>query len=427
MKEYEVDIRKLANLSIYQLREVGAKVGVRNPTTLRSAELRKCICDVVTGKVKPYLKSKSGRPHKEIISDADWDALVGFDNSFEFGGRDDMLSLYSTSSCLYPDDENEIYTGYVMQIHGEFIMAVGTPGQIKLNRYARINRNTANYRLLRIGDIITATLSTIDKVTTDPYVTEIKSINGYTDFDAIAKGLPRASHTEVRQSEQKMLALKNQQFLFKYPQLQFLNNDYPVKLGQRALFLGEDKMAGQDFLANSIAKDASREYHIIHFSCNKMPEDKIQSYDTNVEYFFSTFDVTPRDLVFTFEIAVERAKKLSQHMHTVIIIDDIYDVMNAYVSLFESKRPDDKDIPYTSIWQQLKSLFASTGIYANGSLSLFAFCSTPRETVFADYVHMLDSLANSHFVLDKAAFVSGKEDYLVHDRCYINTPKRSIV
>lgn len=426
MKEYEVDVRKLNNLSIYQLREVGAKVGVRNPTSLRSEELRKSICAVVTGKVKPYLKAKSGRPHKEIISDADWDTIVGFDNSYELGNRDDMLSLYSTSSCVYPASAEEIFTGFVMQIYGELIIAVGQAEQVRLNRYARINRDTEHYTLLRPGDIITATLSPLDKITTDPYVTAIVSINGETDFDKVERELDNAAAQALPGADQ-ILAIQNRQLEFRYPQLKFLNNDYPVKLGQRALFVGEDKCSGQDFLANSLAKDLSKDYHIIHFSCSKMPEDKIHSYGENVEYFFSSFDITCRDLVFAFEVALERAKNLSTKMHTVMIIDDIYDIMQAYITLIESKKPiETTDIPYNEVLQQIKVLFASTGIKGQGSLTLFGFSSVPKEAKYAEFLHSLDSIANAHFVLDREAFVAGKDEYLDRTHCRVNSPKRTI-
>lgn len=417
MREYDVDIRKLNNLSIYQLREVGAKVGVRNPTAMRSDELRESICDVVTGKIKPYLKTKSGRPHKEVISDAEWDDLVGFNNSYKFCNRDDMLSLYSTSSNIYPSDPSQIYEGYVMQIQGELIFAVGTAEQIRLNKYARINRDLPNYRLLQQGDRIAATLSPTKGAGSDPFATEIKSINGVSDFDELLttnkQDTPQSQNTAP-------------EFSYKYPQLKFLNNEFPVRAGQRALFIGEDKMSGQDFLANSLAKDLSRDYHIVYFSCNKMPEDKM-SFNGNVEYFFSTFDINPRNLVFTFEVAFERARNLCQKKNTIFIVDDLNDIMSAYISLFENDKEFSIDEHYSEILQQLKVMYASSGINNCGSLTLFTFSSVPQDSRLANYLHDLDSLVNCHFILDKVAFLDGADEFLVKNECRIAKQKRTLV
>ena len=418
MREYDVDIRKLNNLSIYQLREVGAKVGVRNPTAMRSDKLRESICDVVTGKTKPYLKAKSGRPHREVISDAEWDDLVGFNNSYKFCNRDDMLSLYSTSSNIYPNDPDQIYQGFVMQIQGELIFAVGTAEQIRLYKYARINRDLPSYCYLQQGDKITATLSPTKEANSDPFVTEIKSINGITQFDELTA---TADNQNAPQSQNII-----PEFCYKYPQLKFLNDEFPVRAGQRALFIGEDKMSGQDFLANSLAKDLSRDYQIVYFSCNKMPEDKM-SFNSNVDYFFSTFDINPRNLVFTFEVAFERAKNLCQKANTIFIVDDLNDIMSAYISLFENNKDFDIDEHYDEILQQLKVMYASSGITNSGSLTLFTFSSIPKDQRSANYLHDLDSLANCHFVLDKTAFLDGADEFLVKNECRIAKQKRTLV
>lgn len=417
MREYDVDIRKLNNLSIYQLREVGAKVGVRNPTAMRSDELKDCIRDVVTGKTKPYLKAKSGRPHREVISDAEWDDIVGFNNSYEFCSRDDMLSLCSTSSNIYPNDSTQVYQGYVMQIQGNLIFSIGLAEQVRLNRYAIIPKNNSMYKLLKQGDLITATLATTDNELAYPNVAEIKSINGRTKFNKTAK-----SSSSTRQIDKNELP----QFAYKYPQLNFLNSELPVKIGQRALFIGEDNTSGQDFLANSLAKDLSQNYSVVYLSCNKMPEDKM-TFNDNVDYFFSTFDISPRNLVFSFEVAFERAKNLSNRGHTIFIVDNITDIMSAYLNLFRASKQLDTAGNLDEILQQLKIMFASSGINNNGSLTLFTFASVPSETHLADYMHQLDSLANCHYVLDKSAFLDGADEFLVKNECKINKPRRILV
>ena len=52
-EKFNVDINKLSSLNIYQLREVGSKIGVKNPTGMKTEELRNAIKMVVSGQVEP--------------------------------------------------------------------------------------------------------------------------------------------------------------------------------------------------------------------------------------------------------------------------------------------------------------------------------------------------------------------------------------
>lgn len=61
-----MNYNKLDQLSIYELRNYARSVGVYNPTVLKKNDLIQAIIDVETGKVKPHIKPKQGRPPKEI-------------------------------------------------------------------------------------------------------------------------------------------------------------------------------------------------------------------------------------------------------------------------------------------------------------------------------------------------------------------------
>lgn len=419
MSEHDVDIRKLNNLSIYQLREVGAKVGVRNPTTLRSAELRQNIRDVVMGKIKPYLKNKRGRPHKEIISAEEWDELVGFGNSFELCNSNNMLSLYATNSSVYPHDPNQIYEGYVLQIKGELILAIGSADSLRINKYARIERNVPNCSILRQGDKITATLYPTDDDCIAPSVSEIKSINGITDFAEITN--PNQPTPIIDENSNKT---KPQSFHFVYPQLEFLNEEYPISYGQRVMFVGCDKLCGQDFLANTLAKNLSQNYKVVYLSCNKMPEAKM-TFNNSVDYFFSTFDITPRNISFNFEIAFARAQNLSKKYDTILIIDDLSDVMQSYIKVFADKN-DDSQTDYDDILHQIKTMFANSGINSNGSLTIFTFASIQDNQQISDYIHKLDEILNCRFVLNQEAFLNDSNDFIAREESWVAKPKRTI-
>lgn len=410
MKEYEVDVRKLVNLSIYQLRDVGAKVGVRNPTAMRSKELRDAICAVVTGKVEPYLKAKSGRPHKDVISDDDWDELVGFNSSFGFSNSNNMLSLYSSMSSVHPSKMQGEYMGYVMEMNNELCVIIGEPEDIRLDRYARITDETNNFAFIKTGDKITCTIEPGEDKQLSPIVKDIKTING-----APAESL----RTQQEPAEN---VANDEEFNFKYPQLQFLVDKFPIKKGQRALFMGE-RGSGQEFLANSIAKDLSKDYQVVYFSGNKNPEYRMQ-FNNNVEYFFSAFDVLPKNLIFAFEVALLRAKRLSRDYNVVLLVDDVSDMVAFYLDLFKQKNNTadiDKDI-----LQQFKSLYAASKFNSTSSLTIISFASTPEDEEVAEYLTKLDTMVNCHYMLDKQAFVNGKMEFLDENSCHIDMAYRRV-
>ena len=99
-EKYNVDINKLSSLNLYQLREVGSKIGVKNPTAMKTEELRNAIKMVVKGQIEPYEKIKSGRPHRrEIIPDEDWNKVVGYDSSicYTFGYSHSIFGTFCST------------------------------------------------------------------------------------------------------------------------------------------------------------------------------------------------------------------------------------------------------------------------------------------------------------------------------------------
>ena len=434
MKEYDVDTRKLDKLTIYQLRDVGAKVGVRNPTTMRSAELREAICDIVSGKNAPYRKTKSGRPHKDIIKDEEWDDLVGFNSSFEFSSTNDMLSLYSSISNVHPAMQEKVYSGYVMLAQNELMVAIGNPDDIKIDKFAKITTETSNFSIVKPGDKVTCTIKMNDIKQDSPTVTEILLINNQPPFvepledevdDEVFGTEDNTANDYGSNIEKKEATLnENGTFPFKYPQLQFLRDKYPMQLGQRALFVGLPQ-SGQEFLANSIAKDLSLQgYKVVYFSGGKNPEDRI-NFNENVEYFFSTFDILPKNLIFNFEVAFARAKNLSKQHHVIFVLDDITDLIKYYDMLIRQKSNIQNIDVQQEIIHQFKTIFATSVREKYNSLSIFAFGSTP-EAQFSMYYPEIERLINCRFALNHQDFVDGKTTFLDETACYVSPPTRSI-
>ncbi len=411
MKEYSVDLKKLERLTIYQLRDVGAKIGVKNPTALRADELRKAITDVVTGKTQPYKKNKSGRPHKTIIPDEQWDEIIGYNDKLQMFNSTDVLSLYSNASSIEKHNAEQELTGYVVKLNGELVFTVGEADEITLEKYAKITTNTQHYTLLKAGDIITCTIQ-YEEFSHIPFVSKIYTIN---------EEKPSQVNTDL--SKNALYNIDSPKFKFTLPQLEFLNDKLPIKLGQR-IFINGERDSGQTYLANSFAKDLSKDYKVIYFAGSKLPEERIEL--ENVEYFFSTFDISPRNLIFNYEVAFARAKNLANtNQNVVLIIDDLTTIMENYVQIFKQKYPTSEKEHYIDILQQLKVLLASSKLTTDSSLTLICLARDADLPILNDYIQQLDKLCNTHIVLDKTAFYDNKQEFYIEEKTYNNMERRS--
>ena len=387
--KYRVDIEKLRTLNLYQLREVGSKIGVRNPTALKAERLRQAIVDVVTGKVEPYLKIKSGRPHKkEIIPDSEWNKLVGFEAFSKTTG-----ALYSTEGSKLKEVRENIYTGFVKYI-GDTLYFFPTSSQsLDINVYAIIEENTLHFENLRNGDKIKCGIDFQERT---PRVLEIYEINDCP---------PTLTRQDFAQME---ISPISNTIEFTLPQLKFINKVCPFKIGQRLMIVGENG-AGQTYLCNSIAKDLDERYKVVYFSVCKRPEEKILL--KNCEYFFTTFDTLPADINFYFEIILDRIKRICElGNNVVLIIDDITTLMTNLRDLLSDRCPaksyDDE------ILQQLKRLFAYSRNTNNGSLSIICSGYTNcTDEKLRDYLDILDKLCNCHIKLIRQNYIQGKPEF----------------
>lgn len=407
MQNYSVDINKLDKLSVFQLREVGAKVGVKNPTTLRTEELRKAIIDVVTGKVQPYKKAKSGRPHKSVIPDEDWEKIVGVEENFDLFCINDNLPLYSYYGSVNKRMEEQVLTGYTIEMYGEFLCTIGNADEVKLDKCAKITPDTQFYGLLHVGDKITYNVKIAD---TDklPIVTKILTINDCEPMSYLSKFAEENSKCFDKTID------------FTLPQLKFINDNFPIKQGQRILIAGE-KDSGQTYLANSIAKDLSSEYKVVYFAISKKPEERIEL--PNVEYFFTTFDIKPIDVVFNYEIAISRAKNLcNTGNQTILVIDDLADLIKNFSSTLKQKKLC-LDNSSEEVIQRIKTLFAAGKNTEHGSLTIFA-CMSEDDTQVSAYLDEATKYCNCNIYLSKTDYLDNKQVFYDKEKTQVESIKR---
>ena len=408
MNPINVDVRKLGNLNLFQLREVGAQIGVKNPTTLRANKLREAIKDVVEGRTQPYLKIKSGRPHaKKIIPDEDWDRLVGFDDGLnqDFGANNNISgALFALRSSRLAESDQTEYSGFVKNVGERWVFFPEVQQFCSIDKYAIIPDTFDFLDSLRVGDKITCKLE-FEK--DGPKVSNVLAINGQkidnkTELGGVFSEMTPKALGDVIE--------------FSLPQLDFLNKVCPIRLGQRVLVKGPNA-SGQTYLASSIAKDLESRYAVVYFAVAKRPEDKITL--NSCEYLFTAFDVEPRDISFLYEIALERAKRLCElGKNVVFIIDDITSLMLNIRNLITEKDKSEKEHS-VEIIKQLKRMLGNSKFTDNGSLTIISTAYTDSFLPqFNENLDEIDNIVNCHINLIKEDYRTGKAEFYDKNNTY---------
>ncbi len=397
--KYKINVEKLKALNLYQLREVGSKIGVRNPTQLKADELRQAIVDVVSGKVKPYLKVKSGRPHKkELIPDTEWNKVIGYDSA----AFNDDSALFSIEGSQLKQARDNIYVGFVKELNNKMYFFADSFQKIRMSNFAVVSETALNYNMLRSGDKVKCGILFQEKT---PIVLEIYEINGK-DPCAIRQIF------DCMQNE-----FTQEQINFSLPQLNFINENCPFSIGQRMMITGENT-SGQTYLCNSIAKDLDSKFKVVYFSVCKRPEEKI-SLSNDCEYYFTSFEALPRDINFYFEIIPDRVRRLCElGCNVILIIDDIITLMLNLRDLLIEKS-NNAEMYYDEILQNFKNLFSYSKNTKNGSLSIICSAYTDCHIQkFNEYSIILDRLCNCHIKLNKMDYIKGKKDFFDPQNTY---------
>ena len=401
MLKYDVDISKLSSLNVYQLREVGFKIGVKNPTTMTTHDLRDEIMKIALGTAEPYHKKKSGRPRKkELIPDSKWNQMIGFDNTFERN----FPTIYSSQNLACSPNSSELdkaqnqeFAGFVYGFDNALYFFTNNKSWEDV-KYANIDPNLPNYYNLHSGDYITCKL---DFLHTPCSVSEVLSIN---NIPITEVGKPLSRHEAAK-------------FSFDLPQLKFINSSCPFSLGQRVCVHGPTA-AGQTYLCNSFAKNFDENCHVVLFSIAKKPEEKITL--VNGEYYFSTFDVDDQSVVFYFNLLCEHVKRLSKlNKDVIFIVDDLNTLMKSIYNHAEFKRHQSPGIIYAQIDQQIKQLLACSGQNDNGSITLIVSCSDDAlDTQLKNLLYSVNKMCNTHILLDRSAYMQGYPEFFVESETY---------
>lgn len=178
----KINVEKLQELGIFEIRNIAREVGVYSPTTLKKEELIEKIMRIINGIDKPYIKkTKQGRPPKNIQSiNQIMDVIVPakiFENNKTT--KDCYFNDLNDSIDVNVMGTNETYFKSLVYVYnnGEYALAFIQDYKEEKEHVVFINNNQVEFYKLKSGDEIAGKHLFIDN--DKPFILkEIYSING---------------------------------------------------------------------------------------------------------------------------------------------------------------------------------------------------------------------------------------------------------
>lgn len=352
-----VDIRKLKDKNISDLKEIAKAMGIKGISKLRKDQLIDCI---VNGN-SPLNQSESNgfAETVEILEDSeenDDDTLD--DESLEIDDNLKKQGDNEVEGVLEIIDQGYGFLRFKNFLSSELDVYV-SPSQIRKFR-------------MRTGDKIkgvTRIPNSNEKFRALLYVTEINGISPKLNYNR-----PRFDDlTPLFPDERIYLSSQNNNDL----SMRIIDLLAPIGKGQRGLIVAPPK-AGKTILLKKIAKSISKkhpEVEIIVLLIDERPEevtDMIRSIDADVIY--STFDELPAHHIKVAEMVISRAKALvEQKKDVVVLLDSITRLARAYNLVMPSSgKTLSGGLDPSALHKPKRFLGAARNVEEGGSLTILA-------------------------------------------------------
>ena len=184
----------------------------------------------------------------------------------------------------------------------------------------------------------------------------------------------------------------------------------PIGKGQRGLIVAPPK-AGKTTLLKEIAKAVRRarpEIHLIVLLIDERPEEvtDIKEYiaDPEVEVIYSTFDREPEQHRRVAEMAIERARRITeQHRDVMILLDSITRLARAYnLTVTPSGRTLSGGLDPASLYMPKRFFGAARNMREGGSLTILATALVETGSRMDDVIYEeFKGTGNMELVLDR--------------------------
>ena len=184
----------------------------------------------------------------------------------------------------------------------------------------------------------------------------------------------------------------------------------PIGKGQRGLIVAPPK-AGKTTLLKEIAKAVRRtrpEIHLIVLLIDERPEEvtDIKEYiaDPEVEVIYSTFDREPEQHRRVAEMAIERARRITeQHRDVMILLDSITRLARAYnLAVTPSGRTLSGGLDPASLYMPKRFFGAARNMREGGSLTILATALVETGSRMDDVIYEeFKGTGNMELMLDR--------------------------
>ena len=184
----------------------------------------------------------------------------------------------------------------------------------------------------------------------------------------------------------------------------------PIGKGQRGLIVAPPK-AGKTTLLKEIAKAVRRtrpEIHLIVLLIDERPEEvtDIKEYiaDPEVEVIYSTFDREPEQHRRVAEMAIERARRITeQHRDVMILLDSITRLARAYnLTVTPSGRTLSGGLDPASLYMPKRFFGAARNMREGGSLTILATALVETGSRMDDVIYEeCKGTGNMELMLDR--------------------------
>ena len=358
---------RLEHLSLTELRELAKERGLHSLSGLRKQELVEKLAALPRTRIQQVVSELP----PELREAADVGTLAS--GLLEIVSEGGFGFLRSTN---YLPGEEDVYV---------------SPSQIRRFR-------------LRTGDFVTGVKRLRGEKERYSALLYVNTVNGVR-----ADGLRRANFEEMTPifpNQRIPLAESGKSSLA----LRVVDLIAPIGKGQRGLIVAPPK-AGKTTLLKEIAKAVRRncpEIHLIVLLIDERPEEvtDIREYiaDPEVEVIYSTFDREPEQHRRVSEMAIERARRITeQHGDVMILLDSITRLARAYnLTVTPSGRTLSGGLDPASLYMPKRFFGAARNMREGGSLTILATALVETGSRMDDVIYEeFKGTGNMELMLDR--------------------------
>ena len=346
----------LENSSIYQLRLIAHKIGVKAPTTKKRDELIFHILAIQNGEEESYFpEKKMGRPVKDLSIKNNIGPIMCLDSDDTKGRvvfNDSQVDRVNTTGRV---------RGYLVETLENEFYVVNYENPVAVERIAWVPTKMINKRRIRSGNFLVCDVLNRDD--------NIPMVSNFVEVE----GQPYKGYS-YEQFEHKKVCFD------KHPYFSYAGGT--VFYGDRVLFSG-DKFKIFNYVMKLITQNYNYCESVVVLGLNLTPElvGKYKN-NTSVELFYSLFSDNFETQYFTYKLAVDHSKRLAELGKRVILV--VFDLDHLY---------DNLDMTEREKIESIKSLYGlARSFEESGSFTVVGTSSKDfyeKNAYFKDFIDML--------------------------------------